>query len=77
MRCGTLALAIATISGTAAFAQGVKDPPNYAMTPTRPAFTTPQPSRPTAVYNVPTGSLPSGTAVQRTYRDGKLQSNIR
>ena len=77
MRLGTVVLAIATVSGTAALAQGVKDPPNYAMAPTRPAFATPQPSRPTSVYNVPNGSVPSGAAVQRTYRDGKLQSNIR
>jgi hypothetical protein len=58
-----------------ALAQGIKDPPNYPMSPSQhaqKAQTSQSASRPTTIRNVATGSLPAGVAVQRVHRDGKL-----
>ncbi len=58
-----------------AFAQGVKDPPNYPMRAGQHWQKTPtiQPaSRPTAIRNIPIGTLPAGLAAQGVYKDGKL-----
>jgi hypothetical protein len=66
-----------TVIRDLAAAQGVKDPSNsgpVTSTRTQPVA---EASRPTTIRNVPTAALPSGTAIQRTYKDGKLQSNVR
>jgi hypothetical protein len=58
-----------------ALAQGVKDAPNYPLTGSQSAKktqATQNPSRPTAIRNIPTGSLPAGMAAQGVYKDGKL-----
>jgi hypothetical protein len=72
----TLILAAMT-SVTAAEAQGVRQTATSgAIRPTGQSATV-QPSRPTAIQNIPNSALPPGRAVQRTYRDGKLQSHLR
>jgi|AraplaDrversion2_2_1032049.scaffolds.fasta_scaffold32750_3 hypothetical protein len=78
MRLINLMIFASICAATGAHAQGVKDPANYgaSSTTTRtPAAT--DPSRPTSVWNVPANSLPSGVAVQRVYKDGKLQNVVR
>jgi hypothetical protein len=58
-----------------AFAQGVKDPPNFpgnSTQNTKKTQTTQDPSRPTAIRNFTTGSLPTGMAAQRVWKNGKL-----
>ena len=55
-------------------AQGVKDPANFPAKITQDTKKTQSaqdPSRPTTIRNLATGSLPSGTAVQRVWKDGK------
>ena len=68
-------LSLLAVLTSPALAQGVKDPPNYKVTAGQGWQKTPtiQPaSRPTAIRNIPPGSLPAGVAVQGVYRDGKL-----
>jgi len=58
-----------------AFAQGVKDPANTtssSIVTTKKPQTIQSTSRPTAVRNLTTGSLPVGMAAQGVWKDGKL-----
>ena len=62
-----LALSVSVVQP--AFAQGVKDPPNYPLANTQSSKKTQsaqEPSRPTAIRNI------QGVAVQGVYKDGKL-----
>lgn len=63
--------------GETANAQGIKQTPTSGATRPTGQGATVHPSRPTAIQNIPTNALPSGRAIQRTYRDGKLQSHLR
>ncbi|MFC0242347.1 hypothetical protein [Rhodopseudomonas telluris] len=69
-----LILSAIAIAATA-HAQGVKQASTSGAV--RPTGQTAQPSRPTAIRTIPTIALPPGKAIQRTYRDGKLQSSTR
>ena len=67
-----------TVSAGAAVAQGTRDPANFgAVSNAKPQATTTPSSRPTSVQNTPINALPPGMAVQRVYRDGKLQTIVR
>ena len=84
MRIGTLlACTLVGLAGSIAPlpAQGIKDPPNNSsgiLTQKSGTGVSPQqPSRPTSVTNVPTNQTPSGTSVQRVYRNGKLITIVR
>ncbi len=58
-------------------AQGTKDPANFTLTEKGKLKAVSQQSRPTVVQNTPYGALPPGLAIQRVYRDGKLQAIVR
>lgn len=77
MRSFLFATAFMACAGTAAVAQGVKEPSNFGSGSQTRSTTTSQVSRPTTITNVPTNALPPGYGVQRTYRDGKLQTIVR
>lgn len=77
MRGALAALTFLTFLGQPAIAQGVKDRANVTSTsivttPTKKSQAGQTASRPTAVRNLATGSLPAGTAAQGVWRDGKL-----
>jgi len=78
LRLGLLTVATLVISSGPLPAQGIKDPPNYgtATTTRQPSGPTPA-GRPTAVQNIPTNMLPPGTAIQRSYKDGKVHTYVR
>ena len=67
------------VPATVTLAQGTKDPANFGAVTNSNSKSqqTTAPSRPTSVRNVPIDMLPAGTAVQRVYRDGKLQTIVR
>jgi hypothetical protein len=79
MRLAWLIGLMITATTAGALAQGTKDPANFgSVSNSKPQTTTSdQTSRPTAVQNTPQNALPSGMAIQRVYRDGKLQAIIR
>jgi hypothetical protein len=78
MRSTVLILTAVFLGAGSALAQGVKDPANYGTTTTyRQTTSSTQSSRPTAVQNIPSSALPSGKAVQQTYRNGKLVPYVR
>jgi len=60
-----------------AAAQGTKDPANYGTVSNSRPQAASEPSRPTAIRNIPNNALPAGTSIQRVYRDGKLHSIAR
>ena len=72
------ALGLSLVLLSPASAQGIKDPPNYPASSvpkwqkTQAAKSAAEHSRPTAVRNLPAGSLPTGLAAQGVYKDGKL-----
>ena len=68
-----------TVAAGAASAQGTKDPANFGSVSNanKPQTATAPASRPTSVQNTPINALPPGMAVQRVYRDGKLQTIVR
>ncbi|KJC49458.1 hypothetical protein UP09_07065 [Bradyrhizobium sp. LTSP885] len=76
MRGLVAALTVSAFLAQPAFAQGIKDPPNYPLTASQSAkksqTSTADPSRPTTVQNVATGKLPPGVAAQAVWKDGKL-----
>jgi len=77
MRGGLLALTCVALLVQPSFAQGVKDKANLTSTSIVTTTTTKknqntEVSRPTAVRNLAPGTLPSGTAAQGVWRDGKL-----
>jgi hypothetical protein len=74
LRFAILAAVITAATGVAA--QGIKETARSGASSmsNRAAAS---PSRPTAITNVPTQALPPGRAIQRTYRDGKLQPYLR
>ncbi|WFU39471.1 hypothetical protein QA640_34695 [Bradyrhizobium sp. CB82] len=79
-RCLTMRGVIAAFTLSAflvqpAVAQGVKDPANFpgkSAQDSKKAQSAQDPSRPTTIRNFATGSLPSGMAAQRVWKDGKL-----
>lgn len=77
MRGGLMALTFVALLVQPSFAQGVKDKANLTSTSivttttTKKTLTT-EPTRPTAIRNLAPGTLPSGTAAQGVWRDGKL-----
>lgn len=79
MRLAWMAGLMLAATSQAVLAQGTRDPANFGtVSNAKPqtATTTPA-SRPTSVQNTPTNALPAGMAVQRVYRDGKLQTIVR
>ncbi|MET4221656.1 hypothetical protein ACVWZZ_006289 [Bradyrhizobium sp. LM6.10] len=77
MRDGLIALTFVALLVQPSFAQGTKDKANLTSTsivtsPTKKTQTAQSASRPTAVRNLAPGTLPSGTAAQGVWRDGKL-----
>jgi hypothetical protein len=79
MRLILLVVLAVTLPTTLTLAQGTKDPANFgnvSNSNARPAQVS-GPSRPTAIMNAPNNILPAGTAIQRVYRDGKLQTIVR
>lgn len=77
MRDGLLALTFLALLVQPSFAQGVKDKANLTSTSivtttTKKTQTTQAASRPTAIRNLAPGTLPSGTAAQGVWKDGKL-----
>ncbi|MGV7217077.1 hypothetical protein [Bradyrhizobium sp. UFLA05-112] len=77
MRVILPALTLSALLMQPALAQGVKDPANVTSTSivttsTNKTQTTQSPSRPTAIRNLTTGSLPVGMAAQGVWKDGKL-----
>ena len=61
-----------------ALAQGTRDPANFgSVSNAKPQTATPTASRPTSIQNTPVNALPPGVALQRVYRDGKLQTIVR
>jgi len=77
MRGNLLALTFLALLMQPSHAQGVKDKANLTSTsiittPTSKKTQTTEASRPTAIRNLAPGTLPSGTAAQGVWRDGKL-----
>ncbi|QAU48770.1 hypothetical protein EAS56_26460 [Bradyrhizobium guangzhouense] len=77
MRSGFMALMFVALLVQPCFAQGVKDKANLTSTSivtttTTKKTQTTEASRPTAIRNLAPGTLPSGTAAQGVWRDGKL-----
>ena len=69
---------IMTATTGAALAQGTRDPANFGtVSNAKPQTTNLPSSRPTAIQNTPPNALPPGVALQRVYRDGKLQTIVR
>jgi hypothetical protein len=79
MRLAWIAGLMLTAMAQAALAQGTRDPANFgSVSNAKPQTTaTPPASRPTSVQNTPSNALPAGMAIQRVYRDGKLQTIVR
>jgi hypothetical protein len=78
MRLVLVVLATMMVPSGVVLAQGTKDPANYGTVSAPKAQPAVAPaSRPTVTRNTPDNLLPPGTAIQRTFRDGKLQSFVR
>ena len=75
MRGVLAALTLSAFLVQPALAQGVKDPANFPGKSAQDAKKTQSiqdASRPTSIRNYATGSLPTGVAAQRVWKDGKL-----
>lgn len=72
-----LAVLVSIVFASPALAQGTKDSSNFGAMSQPKTPTANEQSRPTVIQNVPSNLLPAGTGIQRTYRDGKLQTIVR
>lgn len=77
MRLVLLVAMATTLPATVTLAQGTKDSANFGTVNSSKSQQSSEASRPTTVRNTPTNALPAGTAIQRVYRDGKLQAIVR